>query len=83
MSALGHYARAIQLFEEGSGEDARKYVFQSEWNSLSTNNQGRYVLAVLALHGEPLSFDDIVVHQSPLPAALKREAAQLGRPRLH
>ena len=56
----GNYDRAIQLFEESSGEDVRSYVFQREWNSLPADNRGRYVLAVLALHGEPLSFDDIV-----------------------
>jgi DNA polymerase III delta prime subunit len=56
----GNYERAVHLFEEGSGEDVRSYVFQREWNSLPTNNYGRYFLAILAIHGEPLTFADIV-----------------------
>jgi len=38
----------------------KEYVFQREWNSLLPDNNGRYVLAVLALYGEPIVFDDIV-----------------------
>jgi DNA polymerase III delta prime subunit len=56
----GNYDRAVQLFEEGAGEDVRSYVFQREWNSLPADNHGRYILAVLALHGTPLAFEDIV-----------------------
>jgi hypothetical protein len=56
----GDYDRALHLFEEGSGEDVRSYVFQREWNSLPADNRGRYVLAVLALHGGPIAFADIV-----------------------
>jgi hypothetical protein len=58
--SAGSYDRAVSLFEEDSGEDVRSYVFQREWNSLPADNQGRYVLAVLALHGTPLAFEDIV-----------------------
>ncbi len=56
----GSYARAVELFEEGAGEDVRRYVFQREWNSLSPTNHGRYVLAVLALNNEPMAFSDLV-----------------------
>ena len=56
----GSYERAVHLFEEGSGEDVRSYVFQREWNSLPADNYGRYILAVFALHKEPLAFADIV-----------------------
>ncbi len=56
----GSYNRAVELFEEGAGEDVRKYVFQREWNSLSPTNHGRYVLAVLALNVEPIGFSDLV-----------------------
>jgi hypothetical protein len=51
----------VHLFEEGTGEDVRSYVFQREWNSLPADNYGRYILAVLALHGEPLTFADLTV----------------------
>jgi hypothetical protein len=56
----GSYSRAVELFEEGAGEDVRRYVFQREWNSLSPTNHGRYLLAVLALNSEPMGFSDIV-----------------------
>ncbi|AND86596.1 blr0871 [Bradyrhizobium diazoefficiens USDA 110] len=56
----GSYKRAVELFEEGAGEDVRGYVFQREWNSLPADNHGRYVLAVLALHSDPVGFADIV-----------------------
>jgi hypothetical protein len=72
-----NYSRAIQLFEEGSGEDVRKYVFQREWNSLSTDNHGRYALAVLALHGEPLSFEDIVALTRYDPTRVKDALAEV------
>ncbi len=55
----GSYERAISLFEEDSGEDVRKYVFQREWNSLPADNYGRYALAVMALYQDPMAFDDI------------------------
>ena len=56
----GSYDKAIQLFEEGTGEDVRSYVFQREWNSLLRNNLGRVILAILALYGDPLTFADLV-----------------------
>jgi hypothetical protein len=45
----GNYDRSIQLFEEGSGEDVRKYVFQREWDALPANNYGRSVLAIMSV----------------------------------
>jgi hypothetical protein len=56
----GTYSKAIELFEEGTGEDVRSYVFQREWNSLPANNLGRVILAILALYGDPLTFADLV-----------------------
>ena len=57
----GTYENAAQLFEDESGEDVRSYVFKREWNSLISENYGRYVLAVLALYNAPMAFDDIAV----------------------
>jgi hypothetical protein len=45
--SAGTFEMAAKLFEEESGEDVRSYVFKREWNSLTTGNFGRYVLAVL------------------------------------
>lgn len=57
----GTYQKAMELFEQESGEDVRSYVFKREWNSLTSGNYGRYVLAVLALYNAPMAFDDIAV----------------------
>ena len=56
----GKYEKAVQLFEEGAGQDVRSYVFQREWNALPVDNRARYALAVLAIHGGSLTFADIV-----------------------
>lgn len=55
----GNYERAIQLFEQNSGDDVRKYVFQREWDSLPADNHARYTLAIIALNGGPVSFADL------------------------
>jgi len=56
----GSYDRALQLFEQHSGDDVRRYVFQREWDALGQDNYARHVLAILALNEEPLSFADLV-----------------------
>jgi hypothetical protein len=56
----GSYERAVQLFEQSSGDDVRRYVFQREWDALPLDNYGRCVLAILSLYEDPLEFGDIV-----------------------
>ena len=36
-------------------------MFKREWNSLTSGNHGRYVLAVLALYNAPMVFDDVAI----------------------
>lgn len=55
----GSYPRALKLFEQGAGDDVRQYVFQREWDALPANNYGRFLLAILALVDQALSFSDI------------------------
>ena len=57
----GSYERAVQLFEQNSGDDVRGYVFQREWDALPADNYGRYILAALSLYQEPLTFADLAV----------------------
>jgi Schlafen, AlbA_2 len=73
----GSYNTAINLFEEGAGEDVRAYVFNREWSSLPANNYARYVLAVLALHGEALAFADIVALTHYEESRVKDAVAEL------
>ena len=53
------YERAINAFENKTGDDARRYVFQREWDALSRDNRSRNVLAVLALMKSSASAEDI------------------------
>lgn len=55
----GSYERALKMFEQGSGDDVRSYVFQREWEAIPKQSRGREVLACLALYGRPMSFGDI------------------------
>jgi hypothetical protein len=57
----GSYESALSLFEKGSGDDVRSYVFRREWDALDANDRGRELLAILAINGDPLAFDDLVV----------------------
>lgn len=56
----GSYEKAISLFEENVGDDARQYVFQREWNALPNDNVARHLLATMALYGKPATIDDLV-----------------------
>jgi hypothetical protein len=55
----GSYDRAVEMFERGSGDDVRQYVFKREWEAIDPASRGKEILACLALHGKPMSFDDI------------------------
>lgn len=56
----GSYPNALALFEKGSGDDVRRYVFEREWNALDAADRGREVLALLALSERPVAFTDLV-----------------------
>ncbi|MBA3510989.1 RNA-binding domain-containing protein [Sphingomonas sp.] len=55
----GSYERALAMFERGSGDDVRSYVFQREWEAIPKQSRGKEVLGCLALYGRPMSFGDI------------------------
>lgn len=54
-----NYTEAANLFEQGSGDDVRAYVFQREWMALPADNFAKNILAVMALYGDPLTFADL------------------------
>jgi len=56
----GSYTRAIELFEESAGEDVETTYFNASGVLSPATNHGRYLLAVLALHEQPLGFADLV-----------------------
>lgn len=55
----GSYERALSMFERGSGDDVRSYVFQREWEAIPKSSRGKEILACLALYGKSMSFTDI------------------------
>ena len=55
-----NYEQAIELFEQGAGENIRDYVFQREWSTLSSDNCSRYILAIMSVYGESLTFSDLI-----------------------
>lgn len=57
--ACPSYERALELFQERGGDAARRYTFSREWGALSANNQGRNVLAAIALYGRPIRPNDL------------------------
>lgn len=56
----GTYEKAISLFEDNVGDDARQYVFQREWDALPYDNTARHLLATMALYDKPVVIDDLV-----------------------
>jgi hypothetical protein len=55
----GSYERALEMFDRGSGDDVREYVFMREWEAIDPTSRGREILACLALYGKPMTFDDL------------------------
>src|SRR5208283_1552788 len=56
----GNYEQAIDLFEQGAGENIRDYVFQRELNMLPADNYARFILAIMSVYGDCLTFSDLV-----------------------
>lgn len=50
------YIEAIQTFEDKGGEEARRYLYQREYDRLSKEGKSRQVLAGLMLLEAPVSF---------------------------
>jgi len=54
----GSYERAVQLFEQQSGDAIREYVFLREWEALS-DNLPRLLLAALSEFKNPATFSEL------------------------
>jgi hypothetical protein len=52
----GNYQEALLGFKEKGGEEARRYLYQREYDRLSKEGKSRLVLAGLLLLEEPVSF---------------------------
>jgi len=51
----GTYKEAIRTFNDKGGEDARRYLYQREYDGLQQQGRARQLLAALCLVGEPMS----------------------------
>ena len=55
------YKDAIRLFRERAGDDARKYLFDREYDALPPDNRARLLLAALSLFARPVGVDELEV----------------------
>lgn len=55
----GTYGKAHAIFMERRGDEARRYLFEREYDSLPKNNNARHVLAALAEFGVPAGNDEL------------------------
>ncbi len=56
----GSYSEAHKAFSERGGDDARRYLYQREYDRLDQTGKSRQLLAGLALLGEPVDFSTLV-----------------------
>jgi hypothetical protein len=56
----GSYKEALTTFSERGGDDARRYLYQREYDRLNQEGKSRQLLAGLVLLNEPVSFVTLV-----------------------
>ncbi len=56
----GNYPAAINEYKDRGGDDARRYLYQREYDHLQVGGKSQYVLALLYLINYPVSFSTIV-----------------------
>ncbi|MCZ8105788.1 MAG: ATP-binding protein, partial [Burkholderiales bacterium] len=69
----GSYRSALSEFEERGGEEARRYLYQREYDRLNDKGKTRYLLAGLVLLNHPISVSNIC-HIFRLPLEVVRES---------
>jgi hypothetical protein len=55
----GSYSEALKAFSERGGDDARRYLYQREYDRLDQAGKSRQLLAALALLEEPVDFSTL------------------------
>ena len=55
----GDYNEAIRAFNERSGDGARRYLYQREYDRLNQDGKSRQLLAGISLIGEPIGFSTL------------------------
>jgi hypothetical protein len=54
-----NYDRSLRLFEGKEGDEARRYLFEREWNALPKDNRARYLLVALSVFGRKVKFEEL------------------------
>lgn len=67
----GSYERALQLFEQTTGDNVRDYVFRREWDNLTKEPLAKFVLAALSELNRPTSFEDLLAVLQADASAIK------------
>ncbi|AKI02677.1 AAA ATPase domain [Hoeflea sp. IMCC20628] len=73
-----NYNEAIELFKDRGGEEARRYLYQREYDRLSNQGKSRYVLAGLYLLDEPITFTAFCGLTQMSPEHLKESLSEAG-----
>ena len=73
-----NYSEAIDLFENRGGEEARRYLYQREYDRLSGQGKSKYVLAGLYLLEEPITFSAFIGLTQMSPEHLKESLSEAG-----
>lgn len=55
----GNYSEALRTFTDRGGDDARRYLYQREYDRLEQSGKSRQVLAALFLLSEPTTFETL------------------------
>lgn len=53
---VGTYEEAVRIFPDRGGDDARRYLYQREYDQLDPGGRSKQVLAAFLLLGEPVAF---------------------------
>jgi hypothetical protein len=56
----GDFPKAHQIFLDRRGDEARKYLFEREYDALGRDNKARQVLSTIAEFDRPISNDEIL-----------------------
>jgi dsDNA-binding SOS-regulon protein len=73
-----NYNEAIQLFSDRGGEEARRYLYQREYDRLSIQGKSRFVLAGLHLLNQPITFSAFCGLTQMSPEHLKESLSETG-----
>lgn len=73
-----NYKEALDQFGDRGGEDARRYLYQREYDTLSKDGKARELLAALFLLQEPVHFDVLQTLMGFNPGLIRDALSECG-----